>query len=176
MRRFTAVAAALLAAMPTLAQAAEAPCLTPAEFTSLAEYALPSIIDGTSQRCRTTLGADAFLNRSGGELIRRYAERKSAAWPGAKAAFLKLSTTTNADANKLIGAMPDASLQQMLDSLMAGLISQQVPLDRCGTIDQVIGLLSPLPADNTAELIALAVGLGAKSGRAKLGAISICRT
>jgi hypothetical protein len=175
MRRLTAIVATLLTVAPAIAQAAEPPCLTSREFTSLAEYALPSIIDGTAQRCRTTLPADAYLNRGGRELIARYAQRKPAAWPGAKAAFLKLSGTSNADANKLIGAMPDASLQQMLDSLMTGLVSQQVPLDRCGTIDRVIGLLSPLPADNTAELIALAVGLGAKSGRAKFGAISICQ-
>lgn len=175
MRRSTAIIAALLAAVPTIAQAAEPPCLTAGEFTSLAQYALPSIIDGTSQRCRSTLGPGAYLSRSGGELIQRYAQRKPAAWPGAKAAFLKLSATSNGDANKLIHNMPDASLQQMLDSLMAGLISQQVPLNRCGTIDRVIGLLSPLPADNTAELIALAVGLGAKSGRAKVGAFSLCQ-
>lgn len=175
MRHSLAIIAALLATAPTLAQAAEPPCLTPAEFTSLAEYALPSIIDGTSQRCRTTLGPTAYLNRSGGELIQRYSQRRPAAWPGAKAAFLKLSTTSNAEANKLIGSMPDTSLQQMLDSLMAGLVSQHVPLNRCATIDRVIGLLAPLPADNTAELIALAVGLGVKSGRAKVGAISLCQ-
>lgn len=179
MRRFTApsfkwAAATLLAAVPTVAAAAEPPCLAPAEFTSLAEYAMPSIINGTAQRCSTTLAPNAFLRSQGPQLVQRYAQAKPAAWPGAKAAFLKLSTTTNADANKLISSMPDASLQQMLDSLMEGLVGQHVPLDRCATIDRVVGLLAPLPAQNTAELIALAVGLGAKSGRAKIGAISIC--
>lgn len=178
MRRFTrpilTSAAVLLTVAPAIAQAAEPPCLSPAEFTSLAEYALPSVISGTTQRCGTTLAPGSYLRRSGPQLIQRYAERKPAAWPGAKAAFLKLSTTTNADANRLISTMPDASLRQMLDSLLEGLVSQQVPLARCETIDRVIGLLAPLPAGNTAELIALAVGLGAKSGRAKVGAISVC--
>lgn len=174
MRRFTAVAAAVLALTPAVAQAAEPPCLSPAEFTSLAEYALPSIITGTTQRCTQTLGANAYLPRNGAQLIQRYAQRRPAAWPSAKAAFLKLSAATNADANRVISTLPDTSLQQMLDSLLAGMISQQVPLNRCGTIDKVIGLLSPLPAQNTAELIALAVGLGAKTGRARVGAIGIC--
>lgn len=174
MHRFTAIAAALLAAAPTLAQAAEPPCLSPAEFTSLAEYALPSVISGTSQRCSATLAPGAYLRRDGQQLAQRYAEHKPAAWPGAKAAFLKLSTTGNADANNLIRTLPDASLQQMLGSLMEGLVAQQIPLERCGAIDRVIGLLAPLPAQNTAELIALAVGLGAKTGHARLGAISIC--
>ena len=174
MHRFTTIAATVLAALPTVAAAAEPPCLAPAEFTALAEYAMPSIINGTSQRCTTALAPNAFLRREGPQLVQRYAQRKPAAWPSAKAAFLKLSTTTNADANKIIRTMPDASLQQMLDSLMEGMVSQQVPLDRCTTIDRVIGLLSPLPSQSTAELIALAVGLGTKTGRAKVGAISIC--
>jgi hypothetical protein len=174
MRRTTAVAAALAALLPTLAQAAEPPCLTRTEFAALAEYALPSIIDGTAQRCRATLGPDAYLPRNGRDLMARYAQRRPAAWPGAKAAFLKLGAATGAEANKLIGTMPDASLQQMLDGLMAGLVSQQVPLDRCATIDRVIGLLSPLPADNTAELIAIGIGLVPKSGHGKVGPITVC--
>jgi hypothetical protein len=176
MRRFTTITAALLAIAPTVAAAAEPPCLSPAEFTALAEYALPSIITGTSQRCGSALAPGAYLPREGAELAQRYAQRKPAAWPGAKAAFLKLSASTNADANNVIRSLPDASLQQMLGSLMEGMVAQQVPLDRCGTLDRVIGLLAPLPAQNTAELIALTVGLGAKAGRAKVGAVSVCET
>jgi hypothetical protein len=176
MRRLTAAIAAVLAISPALARAAEPPCLSPREFTALAEFALPSIISGTSQRCSSQLAPGAFLRRSGTQLIERYAERRPAAWPDAKAAFFKLSATTNADADAIIRTLPDASLQQMLGSLMEGLVSQHVPLERCGTIDRLIGLLSPLPAQSTAEVIALAVGLGSKTGRAKVGAISICQT
>ena len=176
MRRITTVAAACLALAPTLAQAAEPPCLSPGEFTALAEYALPSIISGTSQRCSSTLAPGAYLRRNGPQLIQRYAERKPAAWPSAKAAFIKLSSSTSTDANNLVRSLPDASLQQMLGALMEGLVSQHVPLDRCGTIDRLIGLLSPLPAQSTAEVIALAVGLGSKAGEAKLGAITVCQT
>jgi hypothetical protein len=174
MRRFTAVVFALLGIMPTLAQAAEPPCLSPAEFASLTDYALPSVISGASQRCSASLGPQAWLPRNGTQLIQRYTERRAAAWPAAKAAFLKLSTATNTDANNLIRTMPDASLQQMLDALMTGLVAQHVPVDRCGAIDRLIALLSPLPAASTAEVIALAVGLGAKEGRTRLGAIAIC--
>ena len=176
MRRLIAAVAALTTVTPTLAQAAEPPCLSPSEFSALTEYALPSIISGTSQRCGSALAPDAYLRRNGQQLVQRYAERKSVAWPEAKAAFLKLSASTNADANNLIRTLPDASLQQMLGSLMEGLVGQQVPLDRCATIDRLIGLLSPLPAQSTAEVIALAVGLGSKAGRTKLGAISVCQS
>lgn len=175
-RAASRLAAVALAMVSSAAHAAQTPCLTAGEFSSLASYSLPSIISGTSQRCASTLGPDAFLKRSGGELAARYAANKSSAWPGAKAAFLKLSTSGGADANKLIGGMPDASLQQMLDGMMQGIIGQQIPLERCATIDNVVRLLAPLPAQNTAELIALAAGLGSKSGRARMGALTICNS
>ncbi len=178
MRRKTAAvrsfAPALLAALPTLAHAATPPCLTAGEFTSLATYALPSVISGTAQRCSGQLGATAYLRRSGEELAARYQQRKAAAWPGAKAAFLKLSASTNVEANNLIRNLPDASMQPMLESLMEGMVSQRIPLERCTTIDRAIRLLAPLPAENTAELIALAVGLGARTGGGTIGAISVC--
>lgn len=180
MRKPVALAAAVLVLTPGIASAAEPPCLTPAEFTSLAGYTLPSIINGTAQRCATTLAPSAYLRTSGRDLASRYAGQKAKHWSGAKAAFLKLSASTNADANKLFRDMPDSSLQGILDATMEGMVSGQIPLNRCSTIDRLIGLLAPLPPENTAELIALAVGLGAKtdanSNRAKLGKLSICQS
>jgi hypothetical protein len=93
-----------------------------------------------------------------------YSAGKASAWPGAKAAFLKISTSSNADANSLIRGMPDTSLQQMLDAAMAGMVGQKLPVERCPIVDSLVRLLAPLPPQNTAELIALAVGLGSKAG------------
>ena len=174
MRRLTITLAAGLTFLPSITQAAETPCLTPAEFASLAGYALPSVITGTTQRCNASLGADAYLKRNGAQLAARYAEGKAASWPRAKAAFMKLSATKNADANKLLSSMPDPSLQQMIDAVMEGMVSQQIPAERCGTIDNFVRLLAPLPPANTAELIALTVGLASKSDKAKVGSITLC--
>jgi hypothetical protein len=173
MRILLTLAAAGLLIAPQLA-AAQAPCLTPGEFTALSSYALPSVIDGVSQRCAAQLPAEAFLRRDGAGLSKRYAAQKPGAWPGAKAAFLKLSSSGGDQAADLIRGMPDASLQPMLDAFVSGSISQKLPLGQCSTIDHVIRLLAPLPPENTAELIALAAGLGAKSGRAKAGDFSLC--
>jgi hypothetical protein len=179
MRTLTALAAAFLAAAPGIASAAEPPCLTLAEFTSLAGYTLPSIINGTAQRCATTLAPSAFLRTNGKDLAARYAGEMAKHWPSSKAAFLKLRSTTNADANKLFRDMSDTSLQGILDAMMEGMVSQQIPLGRCAVIDRLVGLLSPLPPQNTAELIAVAVGLGAKTDantkRTKVGKLSICQ-
>ena len=149
-------------------------CLTPAEFSSLAGYSLPSVISATTQRCAPTLGPGAFLSSKGKGLASRYAATKGANWPKAKAAFLKLSNKGNQDMNQIFGTMPDQSLQQVLDAMMEGMVAQQIPLERCGTIDDVVRLLSPLPPENTAELIAIAVGLGSMAKSGRIGSISLC--
>ncbi|MFT4026535.1 MAG: hypothetical protein QM676_07015 [Novosphingobium sp.] len=160
-----------LAMVPGLAQAVEPPCLTAREFTDLSTYALPSIITGTAEKCAASLGPDAFLKRSGSALASRYAAGRPAAWPGAKAAFLKLSGREAAD---LFKNLPDDKLQPLANTLVEGLIAQQIPSERCRTIDTAVRLLAPLPPQNTAELIALAVGLGSRSGGGNLGKLSIC--
>lgn len=173
-RRFATIAASLVTALPGVAQAAqEAPCLTPAEFSALSSYALPSLITGVAARCTTTLPANAYLTRSGAQLSQRYAARKQAAWPGARAAFLKVSGG-NAEVSQLFTAMPDEALQPMVDGLISGMIGQKLPTERCGSIDRLASLLAPLPPENTVELIALAVGLGSKSGKGRVGQFSIC--
>jgi hypothetical protein len=174
MRKPVQLMALALIVAPGAAQAAEPPCLTAREFTDLSSYALPSIITGTAQRCSSTLAANAFLKRDGSALAARYATAKPAAWPGAKNAFLKLSGGANSDTANLFKALPDNKLQPMVDALVEGLIAQQVPAERCRTIDAAVRLLAPLPPQNTAELIALAVGLGSRSGGGKLGKLTIC--
>lgn len=163
-----------LALVPAAARAAEPPCLTPREFTSLAGYALPSVINGTAQRCAATLPADAFLRRSGGDLAARYAQGKAANWPEAKEAFLKLGGAGGPEAGKAMRSLPDQTLQLMADGLVEGMIGQNLPTERCIAVDRVVRLLSPLPPSNTAELIALAAGLAARSGKARVGAFSLC--
>jgi len=176
LRIFTTLAALSLTTMPIAVQAASAPpCLTPAEFTALSSYALPSIITGASERCAATLPADAWLRRNGGQLAARYAESKPLSWPGAKAAFLKLGGgMANAEATNMLKSLPDSALQPMTDALISGMVSQRLPTDRCVSVDRLVRLLSPLPPESTAELIALAAGLGARTGQAKIGAMAIC--
>ena len=173
--RLAAAMALPLALTPVAAQAAKSPCLSPAEFSSLAGYALPSVIKGTSKRCAPTLGATAFLRSDGDRLATRYSANKGNTWPGAKAAFLKLSGSGNRDAGDILRKMPDEALQGMLDSVFEGLVAQEIPVERCSTIDSFIRLLSPLPPENTAELIALTVGLASHADKtARVGQLELC--
>lgn len=176
MRSLALLCSAMLLAAPQVAAAqAGAPCLTAREFTALSTYALPSVIAGTTRACATTLPASAYLRRSGVELAQRYAAGKPKAWPEAKAAFLKMASAKDQGSAQLFATMPDDALQQIADAAFAGIVTGQVKPDSCATIDRVVSLLAPLPAENTAELIALAAGLGSRAGQPKLGALTICK-
>jgi hypothetical protein len=174
MRRFQCVAAAALLTLPGVAQAAEPPCLTSGEFTALSTYALPSVIRGTTQRCAPALPSDSFLRQDGEKLAARYAASKDQAWPAAKAAFLKLGTAKDARASEIFKSMSDDALRPLVDGLVTGVVVQQLPVNRCSTVDRLFMLLSPLPAENTAGLIGLAAGLGARGGKARVGDFSLC--
>ena len=161
--------AVLLLASHGIAHAAEPPCLTPAEFTAVTTYALPGAIEGARQRCGPALASTAFLNRSGAALVARYGKDREKVWPQAKRALAKLGGTGDA----LIG-LPDSSLQQIADAFVSGLVSERVPVEQCAMIDRLVQLLSPLPPANTAELVAVAVGLTAKGGGADAGPLRLC--
>ena len=175
MPRFLLAAPALALAFATTAQAAEPPCLTAGEFTAVSTYALPGAIEAIAERCAPQLGAGAFLKTDLKRLAARYSATSRAAWPGAKAAFLKVGVGGNPEAASLFAGMPDDTLRPMVNGVLASAIAQKLPTDRCTAIDRLVRLLSPLPPENTAELIALAAGLGAKSGKAKVGQFSLCR-
>lgn len=174
MTRSLPALAALAFAGATTAQAATPPCLSAAEFTAVSTYAMPVAIEAVTERCAAQLGTGAFLKTDSKRLAARYAATSRAAWPGAKAAFLKVGVGGNPEAASLFGAMPDETLQPMVDGVLASAIAQKLPTDRCAAIDRLVRLLSPLPPENTAELIALAAGLGAKSEKAKVGQFSLC--
>ena len=158
----------------TTALAAEAPCLNQAEFSALAAYSMPSAIEGLTERCGPSLPKNAYLKTDGQRLAARYAVRREAVWPSARAAFLKLGAD-NAEAAGLFSSLPDEALRPLVDGLISGMVSQKLPTDRCGAIDRLVNLLSPLPPENTAELIGLAVIMTSKeSGRGKVGKLTIC--
>lgn len=180
MRVLSIAATTILATTPGLLAAAEPPCLTKSEFSDLAGYALPSVIGGASDRCKPTLGPDAFLETEGPDLIQRYQGRKAETWPAAKSAFLKLSAKTDSKANHLLSSLPDKTLQDMLDLMLEGLVSQEIPTKTCATIDDVARLLAPLPPENTADLLTLVVDLAGKpkddgSGKTAFGKLAICQ-
>jgi hypothetical protein len=177
--------ASLLAVVPQIASAAQPVCLGKAEARSLLTYALPQVINGTRKRCETVLPADAYLRQHGGALAERYGAQKARYWPEAKAAFLKLSSAKDPQLGQFARNLPDESMQPLVDLAVEGMISQSIRPESCNEIDLAIDLLSPLPPENTAGLIALFVEAGAEAGRRagrvsgeqpSLGGFTICES
>jgi hypothetical protein len=175
MRLPAILCAAMLVIAPGVAQAAQQ-CLTPQEASSLAAYALPAAISGTTKRCAPSLTPSSFLRRGGSELASRYSARKTQNWPAAKAAFFKIGGGSKDESSAILKTLPDPSLQQMLDAIIEGMVAQEIPVEKCGQIDRIVGLLAPLPAENTADLIAVVLGIAGKSGKAQSDKFSICKT
>lgn len=171
---YTLIASVLITA-PGIAQAKKMPCLSSSEFSSLIGCALPSAIRGTTLRCSAILPEGAFLRTEGQELAERYAALNSETWPDAKAAFIKLSSDKE-DVAKVLREIPDESLQEMFAILLEGMISSQIALDKCETVDRFMRLLSPLPPENTTELVTLIVSLSSGPDKPKFGEIQICES
>lgn len=175
MRRAIIALSAASLVVPQIALAAEPPCLTPREATAVAAYAMPSVISGTVQRCAPVLGNDSWMARSGNELAGRYAERKAAVWPEAKAAILKVAGGSGDPMMDMVKAMPDESLRPFADSLVVAGIAEKLPTNRCAPINRFLSLIAPLPPESTAELIALTLGVLSRTDKPKLGKLPICK-
>lgn len=159
---------------PGLAMAAEPVCLTKKEATALIAYALPQAINGTAKRCSPSLPADAFLRRQGPQLATRYAGQKNRYWPQAKPAFMKTLGAEGSGSAQMVANLPDETVRQLADVFVEGFVSQRIALKSCTKLDLAIDLLSPLPPENTAGLIALTLEVAATADP-KLGKVALCR-
>lgn len=171
----------LLALVPAAAQAASPICFSRTEATSLISYALPQAVTGTAKRCGPSLPANAFLRTQGAALASRYAGQKNAHWAKAKPAFLKAMRAQgggNAGSVDMMATLPDDTLRQLADVFVEGFVTQRIPVASCAKLDLAIDMLSPLPPENTASLIALALDVASRAapaGDARIGAISLCK-
>lgn len=164
----------VLAMAPCAAMAAEPVCISKAEATSLIAYALPQAINGTAKRCASSLPADAFLRTKGPGLAARYAAQKDRYWPKAKPALLKALNTQGGGSSNMMTGLPDDTLRQMADVFVEGFVSQRIAPKSCKQLDLAIDLLSPLPPENTAGLIALSMDV-AGSADPRLGKVTLCK-
>lgn len=165
-RIVTILAASASAMFPTLAQAAQNTCLTRDEAGALFSYTLPQVINGTTKRCEQALPANSYLRKHGSELASQYSAQKQRHWPQAKAAFLKMSDRQGSDVSTFARALPDTALQPIVDATVEGLVAQNLPLNACERVDLAIDLLSPLPPENAAGIIAFLIELTATANDA----------
>lgn len=176
-RRAAAALAAIALTQTQLAHAATttAPCMSEDEVTALIGYALPSVIDGTIKSCKPHLSSNGYFATRGGEFLGRYAARKNDNWPLAKTAFLKLGGSKDPKMAEMMKNLPDSAVQPFVEAMVRELVSGEIKPDQCTAIERGVRLLSPLPPENTAELVTFVLVLADKPKPGKASSFPICK-
>ena len=135
--------------------------MTEREVSSLLTYALPVVMDSTMKACRPQLSPQGYFATQGASLVQRYAARKGTAWPEAKGALLKLGGN-DARMKDMVANLSDEALQPFAEGMVAQLVTKQIKPGQCKPIERATRLLSPLPPENTAELLTFMIVLAEK--------------
>jgi hypothetical protein len=141
------VAVALAAALTSAPAMAQTRCLTETDAESIALVAMPDIVRGAGIVCAARLPAASLVRQTGGPFLDKYQAAADRAWPGARAAIVKLSDPA---IDLLLGS--DYARPLLTAALAPLLVGRIAPKD-CGTIDHLLTLLAPLPPQNMAGVI-----------------------
>lgn len=148
----------LLALTPSLAIAAEPPCLTGAEADGLVRFALPDVVAKLSDACAATLPGTAYLVRARTDLVKKYTEAAGPAAPVARIALGKIARLKPAQAENL----SNATLRDLMGIGIAEAVGGKMKPKDCTLVSAILEQLEPLPADNMARLIGIALREGGK--------------
>ena len=143
------------------ASAAE-PCLQPREAEDLVVFVLPALTEAMARKCTPLLPSSAALARSGTSLAARYRPDSNAAWPNAKVAFNKIS------GGDTLSFLSDEVNRKIIEEASSAAIVADLKAKDCAMVDRFIGALSPLPARNVAQLVALFMEVGEKEGKSPM--------
>lgn len=151
--------ALMLISVPSMAvaQGTQA-CLTAADADALVRYALPDIIGQVGTSCAASLPATAYLIRNQTELAKRYGELAAPALPGARRAFGKIAGLNPKQTENL----KDETLRALLGMGINTVVSGKLKPKDCSTVDEILTLLAPVPPENMAKLIGIALREGNK--------------
>lgn len=155
----TLAAASLLAG--NVAHAQQSACLTEAELNSVVTFALPVAMESVMKTCQPSLSPSGWFATKGPALIQGYAARKQAAWPTARGALMKLGKGDDKMA-QMVTRLPDSALQPFAEGIVGQIVTDGVKPDQCVAIERATRLLSPLPPENTAELISFIIVMAEK--------------
>jgi hypothetical protein len=118
-------------------------------------------MDSAIKTCRPQLSPQGYFATQGSSLVQRYSARKSSVWPDAKAALLKIGGKDD-KMKDMVASLSDEALQPFADGLVGQLITKGIKPGQCKSIERATRLLSPLPPENTAELLTFIIVLAEK--------------
>jgi hypothetical protein len=152
------IAAALVVALPQVAQAATPPrpCLSRADASELSLYVLPSIIPVVVDRCRASLPAQSWLVGESAAYAQRLAAERQTHWAGARRAIVAMA------GERPPAGVSDNSLRSLIDDMVRSMLPAAIDAPTCQTIEDFSRLLAPLPSRNLGELTALLAEIGSR--------------
>lgn len=160
-RAFAPTLALVALASAHTAEARQQACVEAADLGDTVLYAMPIAYDAVSTTCAAQLTDDGFMARGGAAFIEKFRARQDSAWPGAfrlLTTFMAQSDAANAGADSGMSAMfaglPEDSLRPFVDGIVGQMIAKEIKPETCGKIERGMELLSPLPAENVAGLMA----------------------
>lgn len=146
MMKKLAAAAALSAMTIQPVLAAPANCVTSAEVRVAARFLMPILINGVSAKCAPSLGSTSYLVSKGPDLVKRYQ-----ALPGDDSQVPAIVTKVDSK-----GELTGMSADELRVFIKVGLLKamgKDLTPEICGKVDKVLGILDPLPAENTVALL-----------------------
>lgn len=143
-----AAVAAATAMAPQTAQAQQAN-LTGEQVTSMVRFAMPTLLRTTYTTCANTFAANGYMVANREALTAKFSAGSQAHWPKAKAGLQSFA----GDEGALFGTMPDEALQPFVLAMIGQMVAKEITPDSCGTIENIMRELDPMPADNVAGLI-----------------------
>ena len=137
----------LAAALFAAPAAAQTNCLTAPEAEAIVQVTLPEVIRDAGRVC-AALPVTSLLRRPSSAFLGKYDAEADRAWPAARAAIGKMGDP------RLAPLLQSDFARPIVTSLVAPQVTGQIQPSDCPTLDRLVTLLEPLPARNTAGIVA----------------------
>lgn len=137
-------------------QAAAQDCISEAEISGLAIYAIPLVVDGVQGKCEGQLSASGFLATSGADFSAPYLLKQDEVWPAARSGFMHFAKKgDDAEGDDLLNGLPDEALRPLFDLIIVQKVGESVAIKDCSKVERALELIAPLPPENTGGLVAM---------------------
>ena len=124
------------------------PCITETEAAEVSALLLPDAMLATKTVCAKTLPPTALIVRDDSPLRLKYKAEAERVGPTARVALAKIAYTA---------APPMLRDPELIRMMVVGKLSEEIKTKDCAAIERVVTLLEPLPAANTAQLLAMLI-------------------
>lgn len=138
-------------------------CITPGEVRGLVGYAMPALLEKIAGSCAPHVSRGGYMAMRLPGLIGTLAAGRDAAWPQARAAFMKFGAPKD---TATLASLPDEAMRPIVDQVLAEKLALKVPASACLDVEEVLETLEPLPAENSVRLISVILTLAGRGDRA----------